>query len=61
VWVYFLAIPVYGQYLETLSIYSIIQLIGFLILLSGVLVYNEIIVAKFWGLAENVKKYRETK
>ena len=55
VWVYFLVIPVYGRYLETLSIYSILQLVGFIILLMGVLVYNEIIVLKFWDLAKYTK------
>lgn len=57
VWIYFLVIPVYGEYLETFTLYSLIQLFGFIVLLSGVLVYNEIIVARFWGLADNVKKY----
>ena len=55
VWVFFLLVPIYGQYLETLSIFSIIQLVGFIILLMGVLVYNEIIILKFWGLAKFTK------
>ena len=54
VWIFFLAVPVYGQYIETLSYFSILQLVGFVILLLGVLLYNEIIIARFWGLADNV-------
>jgi hypothetical protein len=56
VWIYFLAIPVYGEYLETLTIYSLVQLVGFIILLQGVLIYNEIIILKFWGLANFTKE-----
>ncbi len=54
VWVYFLVVPVYGEYLESISIYSLIQLTGFIILLLGVLLYNEIIVASFCCLSDHL-------
>ncbi len=55
-WIFFLIFKVDGKYLETLSIYSLIQLFGFLVLLTGVLVYNEIIVLPFWGLDKHTKR-----
>ena len=32
-----------------------LQLVGFLILILGGLIYNEILVIKFWGFADNTK------
>ena len=48
-----------GQKLETLTYYSLIQLAGFIILLLGVFVYNEIIVLRCCGLATNTKREKE--
>lgn len=36
-----------------------LQLIGFLISILGVAIYNEILILKCWGLAESVYAYRE--
>lgn len=59
VWGFFLIFPVYGEKLETLSVYSLIQLAGFLILLLGVFVYNEILIIPFFGLSANTKEAQE--
>ena len=44
IWVFFLAYP--GDGSET---FNYIQLLGFLVLIVGTLVYNEIVVVPFWG------------
>ena len=44
VWVFFLMMP--EPYTET---FSWLQLFGFIILILGTLVYNEIIVVPLWG------------
>jgi hypothetical protein len=46
IWVFFLFVPVYGKLVET---FSFLQLSGFLILLGGVLVFNELLVLRFLG------------
>ena len=33
--------------------FTILQLIGFLILFVGVLLYNELLVIRFWGFEKN--------
>jgi hypothetical protein len=55
VWGFFLIFKVYGERLEVLTWYSLIQLAGFLILLLGVFVYNEILIIPFCGLNTNTK------
>ena len=35
-----------------------LQLLGFIVLVTGTLVYNEIIVLPFWGLDQNTKAAR---
>jgi hypothetical protein len=35
--------------------FSWLQLLGFILLVCGTLVYNEIVVVKFWGFDENTK------
>jgi hypothetical protein len=63
VWIVFLTIPIayydkdkqewgYKRY-ET---FSWLQLAGFILLVFGVLVFNEIIVIPFWRFNENTKK-----
>ena len=46
IWLFFLFIPVNGSPIER---FLVLQLVGFLILLLGVLLYNEILVLPFWG------------
>ena len=45
VWIFFLTVPVFGKITER---FMWLQLAGFVILLLGVLVYNEILVLHFW-------------
>ena len=59
VWVFFLIFTVDGKYLEELTIYSIIQFVGFIILLMGVFIYNEILVVRCCGLHTNTKIEQE--
>ena len=40
---------------DTKETFSWIQLLGFLILILGGVIYNEILVIKFWGFADNTK------
>ena len=46
IWVFFLFVPINGKPLET---FIPLQLVGFLIILIGVLIYNEILVVPFCG------------
>ena len=45
VWVFFMTVPVFGKIIEH---FMWLQLLGFVILLLGVLVYNEILIVPFW-------------
>ena len=53
VWTFFLVMPFVPE--ETKETFSWLQLVGFLILILGGLIYNEILVIKFWGFADNTK------
>ena len=53
VWTFFLVMPFVPE--ETKETFSWLQLLGFLILILGSLIYNEILVLKFWGFADNTK------
>jgi len=52
IWIYFMSVPVNGKHLESFSPY---QLCGFIILLFGVFLYNEIIVLPFFGFNRNTQ------
>ena len=53
VWTFFLVMPFVPE--DTKEKFSWLQLLGFLILILGGLIYNEILVLKFWGFADNTK------
>ena len=53
VWTFFLVMPFVPE--DTKETFSWLQLVGFLILILGGLIYNEILVIKFWGFADNTK------
>ena len=53
VWTFFLTMPFVPE--ETKETFSWLQLLGFLILILGGLIYNEILVLKFWGFGDNTK------
>ena len=53
VWTFFLVMPFVPE--KTKETFSWLQLIGFLILILGGVIYNEILVIKFWGFADNTK------
>ena len=53
VWSFFLVMPFVPE--ETKETFSWLQLVGFLILILGGLIYNEILVIKYWGFADNTK------
>lgn len=42
--------------LETITPFTSIQLIGFIIMLFGVFLYNELLIVKYWGLADHTQK-----
>ena len=53
VWTFFLVMPFVPD--DTKEKFSWLQLLGFMILILGGLIYNEILVLKFWGFADNTK------
>ena len=53
VWTFFLVMPFVPE--DTKETFSWLQLLGFVILILGGLIYNEILVIKFWGFADNTK------
>ena len=53
VWSFFLVMPFVPE--DTKETFSWLQLVGFLILILGGLIYNEILVLKFWGFNVNTK------
>ena len=53
VWTFFLVMPFVPE--DTKETFSWLQLLGFIILILGGLIYNEILVIKFWGFADNTK------
>ena len=53
VWSFFLVMPFVPE--ETKETFSWLQLVGFLILILGGLIYNEILIIKYWGFADNTK------
>ncbi len=53
VWVYFMLVPVYGKKVES---FTFLQLIGFLILFVGVMIYNEMISVPFFGFNKYTKQ-----
>jgi len=60
IWLFFLFIPINGQPLET---FQPLQLVGFIVLLLGVFLYNEILVLpcfRFNLYTKQAIKYRET-
>lgn len=53
IWIFFLIYPGIGH-----EHFQALQLLGFVILVTGTLVYNEIVVVPFWGLDQNTKAAR---
>eukprot|EP00347_Sterkiella_histriomuscorum_P013774 403363419 len=53
IWIFFLAVPIYHKRLEH---FKVLQLFGFVFLVFGTLVYNEILILPFWGFNKNTKK-----
>ena len=53
VWTFFLVMPFVPE--DTKETFSWIQLLGFLILILGGVIYNEILVLKCWGFGDNTK------
>ena len=53
IWLFFLIYPGEGH-----EVFDFLQLGGFIILVFGTLVYNEIIVLRFWGFDYNTKTER---
>ena len=41
IWIFFMVVPIYGDYFES---FKVLQLFGFLFLVFGTLVFNEILV-----------------
>lgn len=48
-----MAVPVYGVYTEH---FEWLQLAGFILLVMGTFVYNEIVILPFLGFDKNTKK-----
>ena len=53
IWIFFLIYPGAGH-----EHFQWLQLIGFIVLVTGTLVYNEIVVLPFWGLDKDTKSAR---
>ena len=58
IWLFFLTVPVPHVKPES---FSWLQLIGFILLVIGTLVYNEIVIVPWFGFDKNTKKAREHK
>lgn len=56
IWIFFLTVKIPGVKSEK---FSFLQLAGFILLVFGTLVYNEILVLPFLGFDKNTKKARE--
>jgi drug/metabolite transporter (DMT)-like permease len=52
IWIFFMIVPVYGK---TLEHFSVLQLFGFILVVCGTFVYNEIIVIPVFGFNKNTK------
>ncbi|CDW86516.1 nucleotide-sugar transporter [Stylonychia lemnae] len=52
IWIFFMAVPIYGNHLEH---FKVLQLFGFILLVIGTLVYNEIVILPFLGFDKNTK------
>lgn len=50
---YFLLVPIAGIYKE---VFQWLQLLGFIVMLFGVVVYNELLVLSCWGLDRHTLK-----
>ena len=53
IWIFFLAVPIYSKHLEH---FKVLQLFGFIFLVFGTLVYNEILVLPFLGFDQYTRK-----
>jgi hypothetical protein len=53
IWIFFLAVPIYGAHLEH---FKLLQLFGFIFLVFGTLVYNEILIIPYFGFDKNTKE-----
>jgi hypothetical protein len=56
IWLFFMTVPVPGVAKES---FTWLQLFGFILLVIGTLVYNEILVIPYFGFDKNVKAIRE--
>jgi len=60
IWLFFLFVPINGKPIES---FQPLQLVGFIVLLIGVFLYNEILVLPCFGFnlySKQAIKYRET-
>lgn len=58
IWIFFMTVPIYGEYLEH---FLTLQLFGFIFLVIGTLVFNEIVVLPFLGFDKFTKPALERK
>ena len=56
IWLFFMTVPVPGVAKES---FTWLQLFGFILLVIGTLVYNEILVIPYFGFDKNVEANRE--
>ena len=52
IWIFFLIVPIYQKYLEE---FLVLQLFGFILLVMGTLVFNEIVILPFLGFDKNTR------
>ena len=53
IWAFFMVVPVYGRLLES---FKTMQLIGFVVLVVGTLIFNEILVVRYFGFDRFTKR-----
>jgi drug/metabolite transporter (DMT)-like permease len=58
IWIFFMAVPVYGKQLEH---FKVLQLFGFILLVFGTLVFNEILILPFMGFDQFTRTALEKK
>jgi hypothetical protein len=58
IWIFFLAVPIYGEHLEH---FKVMQLAGFILLVLGTLVFNEILILPFLGFDQYTRVALEMK
>ena len=56
VWIFFLSVKINGEHFET---FKPVQMVGFIMLAIGTLIFNEIVVIPWWGFNKHTNEALE--